>query len=154
LRNEPKKAHKMARVVIDTNVLVSAFLKRGRSRNLLFKLLEKHTVVLSSQMLAELTDVLSREKFNVTSAQIDRFISVLVRQAIVVPLSSNLKIVLEDPDDDMVLNTALSGAADYIVSGDKHLLTIACYKSVKILSINELSLKLFPKKDEIQEDGN
>lgn len=144
----------MARVVIDTNVLVSAFLKRGRSRNLLFKLLEKHTVVLSSQMLAELTDVLSREKFNVTSAQIDRFISVLVRQAIVVPLSSNLKIVLEDPDDDMVLNTALSGAADYIVSGDKHLLTIACYKSVKILSINELSLKLFPKKDEIQEDGN
>lgn len=154
MRNEPKKAHKMARVVIDTNVLVSAFLKRGRSRNLLFKLLEKHTVVLSSQMLAELTDVLSREKFNVTSAQIDRFISVLVRQAIVVPLSSNLKIVLEDPDDDMVLNTALSGAADYIVSGDKHLLTIACYKSVKILSINELSLKLFPKKDEIQEDGN
>jgi putative PIN family toxin of toxin-antitoxin system len=129
----------MARVVMDTNVLVSAFLKRGRSRNLLFKLLEKHTVVLSSQMLAELTDVLSREKFNVTSAQIDRFISVLVRQAIVVPLSSNLKIVLEDPDDDMVLNTALSGAADYIVSGDKHLLTIACYKSVKILSINELA---------------
>lgn len=146
MRSEPKKAHKMARVVIDTNVLVSAFLKKGKSRNLVVKLLEKHTVILSSQMLAELADVLSRDKFNVTSAQIDRFISVLVRQAIVVPVNSSLKIVLEDPDDDMVLNTALSGEAEYIVSGDKHLLKIACYKNVKILSVNEFS-QIIAKKE-------
>lgn len=146
MRSEPKKAHKMARVVIDTNVLVSAFLKKGKSRNLVVKLLEKHTVILSSQMLVELADVLSRDKFNVTSAQIDRFISVLVRQAIVVPVNSSLKIVLEDPDDDMVLNTALSGEAEYIVSGDKHLLKIACYKNVKILSVNEFS-QIIAKKE-------
>jgi len=137
LRNEPEKAHKMARVVIDTNVLVSAFLKKGKSRSLVVKLLEKHAVILSSQMLAELADVLSRDKFNIASAQIDRFISVLVRQAIVVPVISKLKIVLEDPDDDIILNTALSSEADYIVSGDAHLLKIACYKNVKILSVNE-----------------
>jgi len=80
----------MARVVLDTNVLVSAFLNKGKSRNLLLKLIETHEVILSSQMLAELADVLSRDKFNVTNAQIDRFISVLVRQAVVVPLSSSL----------------------------------------------------------------
>jgi putative PIN family toxin of toxin-antitoxin system len=146
LRSEPKKAHKMARVVIDTNVLVSAFLKKGKSRNLVVKLLEKHTVILSSQMLAELVDVLSRDKFNVTSAQIDRFISVLVKQAIVVSVNSSLKIILEDPDDDMVLNTALSGKAEYIVSGDKHLLKIACYQNIKILSVNEFS-QIIAKKE-------
>ena len=124
----------MARVVIDTNVLVSAFLKEGKSRNLVVKLLENHSVVLSTPMLAELADVLSRDKFNVISAQIDRFISVLVRQATVVPLNFNLKIVLEDPDDDVVLNTALSGEADYVISGDKHLIKIAQYKNVQILS--------------------
>ena len=138
MRSEPKKAHKMARVVIDTNVLVSAFLKRGKSRNLVLKLLEKHSIILSRQMLAELADVLSRDKFNIASAQIDRFISVLVRQAIIVPVNSNLKIVLQDPEDDIVLNTALSGEADYIVSGDKHLLKIACFKNVKVLRVNEI----------------
>src|SRR5208283_3773220 len=139
LRSKPKKACKMARVVIDTNVLVSSFLKKGKSRNLVSKLLEKHTVILSSQMLAELADVLSRDKFNVKSAQIDRLISVLVRQATVVPLNSNLKIVLEDPDDDIVLNTALCGEADYIISGDKHLLKITCCSNIRVLSVNEFT---------------
>jgi putative PIN family toxin of toxin-antitoxin system len=136
----------MARVVTDTNVLVSAFLKKGKSRNLVVKLLEKHSVISSRQMLAELADVLSRDKFNIASAQIDRFISVLVRQAIVVPVNSNLKIVLQDPEDDIVLNTALSGEADYIVSGDKHLLKIACFKNVKILSVNEI-IQVIAKKN-------
>lgn len=136
----------MARVVIDTNVLVSIFLNMGKSRNLVIKLLKKHTVILSSQMLAELVDVLLRGKFNVASGQVERFISVLVRQAIVVPLNSTLKIVLEDPDDDVVLNTAISGEAEYIVSGDKHLLKIACYKNIKIVSVNEFS-QLTAKKE-------
>jgi len=124
LRSEPKKAHKMARVVIDTNVLVSAFINNGKPRKLLLKLLEEHTIILSSQMLAELADVLSRDKFFVTSSQVDRFISVLVRKTKIVSVDSSFKVILEDPDDDIVLNTALSGKADYIVTGDKHLLSL------------------------------
>ncbi len=145
MTSEPKKAPKMARVVIDTNVLVSTFLNKGKSRKLVLKLLDMHTVTLSSQMLAEIADVLSRDKFNVTTAQIDRYISVLVRQAIVVSTHSNSKIVLEDPDDDIVLDTALAGQADYIVSDDKHLLKLASYKQVKIVSVNEF-MKIAPKK--------
>jgi putative PIN family toxin of toxin-antitoxin system len=127
----------MARVVLDTNVLVSAFHNKGKSRSFLGEVLEKHEVVLSSQILAELADVLSRDKFNVTTAQIDGFISILVRHTTVVPVQSNSKIVREDPDDDTILDTALCGKAKYIVSGDKHLLKIARYKNVQLLSINE-----------------
>jgi predicted nucleic acid-binding protein len=61
-------------------------------------------------------------------------------------VNSSLKIILEDPDDDMVLNTALSGEAEYIVSGDKHLLKIACYQNIKILSVNEFS-QIIAKKE-------
>ena len=129
----------MARVVIDTNVLVSAFINNGKSRKLVLKLLEEHTVILSSQMLAELADVLSRDKFFVTIAQVDRFISILVRKAKMVSVHSISRVILEDPDDDIVLNTALSGKADYIVSGDKHLLKVACYKKMQIVSVNEFS---------------
>jgi uncharacterized protein len=129
----------MVRVVIDTNVLVSAFLNNGKSRKFVLKAPDSHTLVLSSQMLAELADVLSREKFSVKTAQIDRFISNIVRQAIMVFIGSRSKIVLDDPDDDIVIETALSGEADFIVSGDKHLLKIGCHKHVHIVSVNEFT---------------
>jgi uncharacterized protein len=138
LRSEPKKAHKMARVVIDTNVLVSAFINNGKPRKLLLKLLEEHTVILSSQMLAELADVLSRDKFFVTSSQVDRFISVLVRKTKIVSVDSSFKVILEDPDDDIVLNTALSGKADYIVTGDKHLLSLRKFEKIEVLKVNQM----------------
>ncbi len=80
MRNGPKKAYKMIRVVIDTNVLVSALINNGKSRKLVLKLLEEHTVILYSQILAELADVISRDKFSVTSSQVDRFISILVKR--------------------------------------------------------------------------
>jgi putative PIN family toxin of toxin-antitoxin system len=71
--------------------------------------------------------------------KVNPFISILIRRATVVPIISNLKVVLEDPDDDVVLNTAISGKADYIVSGDKHLLKIGNYKEIQIISINEFT---------------
>ena len=64
--NEPPKAHDMVRVVLDTNVLVSAFIDDGKPRRVVLELLDKHTVILSQQMLAEIADVISREKFRVT----------------------------------------------------------------------------------------
>ena len=127
----------MVRVVVDTNVLVSAVINNGKSRKLVFKLLEAHVVVLSSQMLAELADVLSRGKFLVTGVQVDKFISILVGKAQIVQVSSISEVVLEDPDDDIVLCTALGGKADYIVSGDRHLLKLACYGKTRIVSVNE-----------------
>ena len=126
----------MARVDIDTDVLISALINNGKSRKLFLKLLEEHTVILCSQMLAELADVISRDKFSVTRSQVDRFISILVKKATIVSVSSIPKVMLEDPDDDVVLATALSGKAEYIVSGDKHLLKIACYEKTQIVSVN------------------
>ena len=126
----------MARVVIDTNVLISALINSGKSRKLVLKLLEEHTVILSSQILAELADVISRDKFSVTSSQVDRFISILVKKATIVSVHSIPKVILEDPDDDVVLSTAFMGKAEYIVSGDKHLLKIAYYKKTQIVSVN------------------
>ncbi len=47
------------------------------------------------------------------------------------------KVILEDPDDDVGLTTVISGKAEYIVSGDKHLLKIACYEKAQIVSVNQ-----------------
>ena len=128
----------MVRVVLDTNVLVSAIIDDGKPRRLVVELLDKHTVILSRQMLAELADVLSRDKFTVTSSQGDRFVSSLVRMSKMVPDNARFKVVLEDPDDDEVLNTAYSGRAEFIVTGDRHLLALEKFKKTKIVTVNQM----------------
>ena len=89
-------------------------------------------------MLAELADVLSRDKFTITNAQIDWFISLLLRKSTIASISGNLKIILEDPDDNIVLLTAVNGKVDYIVSGDKHLLTLRKFEGIEVVTISQM----------------
>jgi putative PIN family toxin of toxin-antitoxin system len=138
VRNEPNKAPSMVRVVIDTNILVSALIKRGKPRKLVLKLLEEHIVILSRQMLAELADVLTREKFAVKPSQVDSFLTILIRKSKIVKPSSRFKVIKEDPDDDVILNTAYAGKAQYIVTGDRHLLALKEFKRTKIVKVNQI----------------
>ena len=128
----------MTRVVLDTNVLVSALIDDGKPRKLVLELLDKYTVILSRQMLAELADVVSRNKFSVTIGQVDRFLSSLVRMSQLVSDIARFKVVLEDPDDDVVLNTAYTGRAEFIVTGDRHLLDLDKFKKTKIVTVNQM----------------
>ena len=136
----------MVRVVVDTNVLVSALIKKGKPFELVQRLLDKHTVVLSGPMLAELADVLSRDKFAATNGQTDRFVALLAKQGTVVSVIGNLKVISEDPDDDTVLLTAVNGKADYIVSGDKHLLRLRKIRSIEIETVSQMLEKLTHRK--------
>jgi uncharacterized protein len=128
----------MVRVVLDTNVLVSALIDAGKPRKLVLELLDKHTVILSRQMLAELADVISRDKFTVTSSQVDRFVSNLVRLSKMVPDNTRFKVLLDDPDDDVVINAAYTGRADFIVTGDSHLLALDHFKKTKIVNVKQM----------------
>jgi predicted nucleic acid-binding protein len=77
----------VTRVVIDTNVLVSAAIGHGKPRRLLRLVLRGHTAVASLEMLAELADVLAREKFSLTPRQISRFLTIYTRRSeVFVPL--------------------------------------------------------------------
>jgi putative PIN family toxin of toxin-antitoxin system len=128
----------MVPVVMDTNVLVSALIHDGKPRKLVLELLDKHTVILSRQLLAELADVIGRDKFPVKNAQAERFLSSLVKVSKIVPDNPLFKAVSEDPDDDAVLNTAYAGKADYIVTGDRHLLTLNQFKKTRIVTVNQM----------------
>jgi putative PIN family toxin of toxin-antitoxin system len=128
----------MVRVVLDTNVLVSALINEGKPRKLVLELLDKHTAILSRQMLAELADVSSRDKFNITGSQVNQFISNLDRMSKMVLDNVVFKVILEDPDDDVVLNTAYTGKAEFIVTGDKHLLVLGHFKKTKIVTVNQM----------------
>jgi putative PIN family toxin of toxin-antitoxin system len=95
----------VTRVVVDTNVLVSAIIGHGKPRRLLRLVLKGHSVIASREMLAELAAVLAREKFSLPPGQIARFLTVYTRGSKVVDA------VDTDPDDNIVLGTAVNGGA-------------------------------------------
>lgn len=85
------------RIVIDANVLVSAIIDNGKPRQLVIKLLEEHTVVISRQMLAELADVTTRDKFHIKSSQVNRFVASIMSKCKIVVDNSLFKVIVEDP---------------------------------------------------------
>jgi putative PIN family toxin of toxin-antitoxin system len=102
-------------------------------------LLEKHEVVTSPQLLAELIDALSRERFTETSEkQAKSFLSIISRKALVVTIRRSFRAVPEDPDDGIVLGTAYEGKASHIVSGDRHLLNLGRFRGIRVVTVNEM----------------
>jgi putative PIN family toxin of toxin-antitoxin system len=101
------------------------------------------TLVLSKEILNEFTKVMRRNKLTeyVTEEQAERFIEYIERIAEFVELESHLEVV-NDPKDGIVINTAIDGRADLIVSGDHHLLSLKEFKGIKIASVDEAVRKL------------
>lgn len=90
-------------------------------------------------MLAELADVLSREKFDETDErQRHQFLAILARRATVVRPRRSIAVITEDPADDIVLGTAVEGKASHVVSGDKHLLDLGGYRGIRIVTPKEM----------------
>ena len=127
------------RLVLDTNVVASAILWGGVPRLLLQAGREKRVELFTSAaLLAEPTDILGRRKFDKKIAASTLTVDQLVdRYAVLVALMRPAPTprVAPDPDDDVVIGTALAAKADLIVTGDKALLSVAEYQGIRIVSV-------------------
>jgi predicted nucleic acid-binding protein len=74
-------------------------------------------------------------------------VRVINRVAKIVNVTSQFKAVKEDPDDDIVVRTAFDGKANYIVTGDKHLLSLGTFRGIKILTADEMLTLLKEEKN-------
>ena len=132
----------MLKVVLDTNVLVSVLISDGKPRELFRKGIESQFLILTSDpMLKELAHVLCRPKFKTNPNEIRRITLAIHNSAEVVSVKTKLKVVKADPKDDIVIETAYNGHADFIVTGDRHLLELESFKGTKIITV-EKALKL------------
>jgi uncharacterized protein len=129
------------RVVLDTNTLVSAILSPlGPPRRLLDDARAQVFELCSSPVLmAELLDVVSREKFGKRLAAADLtpigIVGEIRRLAVMAVPADVPRVVANDADDDHVLACAVAAHADLIVSGDKHLLGLGGnYQGVAIVT--------------------
>ena len=125
------------RVVLDTNVLISALLFTGVSSDLV-PLWQKGavTILLSREILEEYLRVLAYPKFKLSRQEIRGLIEgdLLPFVEIVNPGRRRMKVVITDPSDDKFLECAVAGKADVLISGDKALLGIGRYRRVQIQS--------------------
>ena len=123
------------RIVLDTNVLIAAFIARGVCHQLLEHCVSHHELVTSEFILAELREKLV-DKFNYTAEVTDDVIALLrSRMEVVVPEALDAP-VCKDPDDDNILATAVSGNGQCIITGDKDLLVLKRFQRIDILAPN------------------
>jgi putative PIN family toxin of toxin-antitoxin system len=121
------------RLVLDTNVLLAAFLSRGVCHDLLEHCEREHQGITSEFILREFQDKLL-EKFRVPPAKASAAVALLEAHMERITPAALAAPVCRDPDDDWVLATAVEGACTCIVTGDKDLLVLEDYKGIRILS--------------------
>ncbi len=129
----------MARIVLDTNIFISAIIRSGKPRKILKKGIDgSYSLVISGVILQEIIGVLRRSKFNMTETDIRKIMFGIIESSEIVSIRSKFKVVKNDPDDDIIVNTAYDGNADYIVSGDDDLLKLKSFKGIKIVTVSEM----------------
>lgn len=121
------------RVVLDTNILISAFVFPGGTPEAIFRaaLEDRIRLVTSPALMAEFGRVLS-EEFEWDARKGQDAVALIVRIGDVVRPAENLKVIEEDPADDRVLEAAAAGDADVIVAGDRHLLRLGVWEGIRV----------------------
>ena len=125
------------KVVFDTNIFISAFvIAGGQAEKAILRIIEGRDVLLLSKgILDELLTVLST-KFSRDKEEISRVAVILSEMAEWVVPSEKIRVLNDDPDN-RILECAVSGKADVIVTGDKELLRLGGYEKTKIISLKE-----------------
>lgn len=121
------------RVVVDTNVFFSGIVFRSKPNLIVRSVLLEQVIAISSLvLLAELAEVLSK-KARYPDERINQIISQLKEVCVIVQPTKSIQ-ACRDPKDNWVLEAAVEGDCDYIVTGDKDLLDLKTYKKIKILT--------------------
>lgn len=124
------------RCVFDTNAIISAMLFRTATPGVaLASAYDTGEILVSVPLMRELHDVVSRPKFDryVTPSERERFLGLLLRDAQLVEITESIR-ACRDPKDDQVLELAVCGRADWIITGDADLLVLDPFRGIRIVT--------------------
>ena len=128
------------KLVVDTNILVSAFIFGGTVKQQLMHILADERIVLltSAAIHQELQQVLFREKFQRFQARehIEAQLAAFLTDAVMIPITQTF-FDCRDAKDNKFLDLAVSGQADFIITGDQDLRDLHPFQGVNIVTIQE-----------------
>ncbi len=126
------------KVVLDTNIFISALGWNGKPKEIFLACVRgEYELVTSSAQIEELQRVLDYPKFSFSQEQKQIFMAIILEIATFVEILGNITIIKDDPDDDVILETALVGNASYIITGDPHLLNLKEFGCIKIVTAHD-----------------
>ncbi len=122
------------KIVPDTNIYIAAALNNGFSRDVLERLSKNSKIqtITSQEILDELQEKL-RSKFNWDHSRIDLFLNGIKKIVHIVGTSEKVSAVTRDSDDNKILECALAGEADLIVSLDQDLIKLKVFRRIAII---------------------
>lgn len=130
------------KVVLDTNILISAIGWKGHSKEILNKCEKEELILITSlEQFEELSKVLDYPKFNFVEEQKNKFKNLILEIAEFYSIINKINIIKEDPDDNIILETAIIGKADYIITGDSHLLKLKNFRNIKVIKPSEFIIR-------------
>jgi putative PIN family toxin of toxin-antitoxin system len=133
----------MIRAVLDANVVVSAILspKGIPARILTAWRAEEFSVVVSEAIMSEIGRVLRypkiKRRHRWPEKQILTFLEDLAHLSVFTPGDLSLSVIADDPADNRYLEASVEGQAEYLVSGDDHLLKLGAYQGIQIINPRE-----------------
>ncbi|MCL2313615.1 MAG: putative toxin-antitoxin system toxin component, PIN family [Firmicutes bacterium] len=137
----PSSKKHALRIVLDTNVWVSALIWGGKPATIIEAAEQgKIDIFISEFIVEEISQVLSYPKIEkVYHTQLTRqqLMEQILKNTKIVEITTKLEAIKEHPADDKIIECAASAKADYIISGDKHLLNVSSYQKTPILPVSD-----------------
>lgn len=133
------------RVVLDTNVYIGAALQGELTEDILDEVVENPeiTLISSEEIILEIEQKL-REKFHWSEDRLAVFLGRIRKIAEIVKSTEKVNIITRDPDDNKILECALAGEADLIVTADQDLIKLKTFKGIGIIHPKTFSW-IFPE---------
>ena len=133
------------KVVIDTNIFISAFLGSKNAKLLLKEIInDEFILIMSTEQLNEIREVLNRPKFEkyITPGEIDELVTLLSMKISIPAIYDKIK-DCRDIKDNMILEEAVYGNAQYIITGDEDLLVLNPYRWIKIVNLKDFITEIY-----------
>ena len=126
------------KIVIDSNIFVSSFFWGGNPKEVFDRVLNGlDELFITDEIIQEIISVMSSNKFTVNNNEIDDYVKIIEKYSKKI-VSENVSVLISrDQDDNKILQCAFDGNVDYIITGDKDLLVLIEYESIKIMKPKE-----------------
>ena len=128
------------KVVFDTNIFISGIFWKGSSNRVITNWKEgKFTLVTSLEAVSEIIKILNDFKIKLSDEMIKEWVDLIVRNSMIVEPKEKMEVVIDDPKDNIFIETAVAGNADCIISQDNHLLKLKEFRGIKIITPEEFN---------------